>query len=60
MDELGLFTSALRLSAPWRVRRTEFDWVQLNLYLDFDRGARLACPAKDCAHGACPVAHSLS
>jgi transposase len=57
MDELGLFTAALGLSGPWRVIRTEFDLeaAQLDLYLGFDRGARFACPAKDCAHGGCPV-----
>jgi hypothetical protein len=27
--ELGLFTAALGLSAPWRVTRTEFDGAQL-------------------------------
>jgi len=57
MDELGLFTAALGLSGPWRVIRTEFDAeaTQLDLYLGFDRGARFGCPAKDCAHGGCPV-----
>jgi transposase len=55
MDELGLFTAALGLSAPWRVTRTEFDGVQLELYLDFPRGSRFACPARDCAEGACVV-----
>jgi len=57
MDELGLFTLALGLSRPWRVVRTEFDpgAAQLDLYLEFDRGARFVCPAKDCAHGGCPV-----
>jgi transposase len=55
MDELGLFTAALGLSAPWRVTRTEFDGAQLDLYLDFPRGARFACPARDCAEGACVV-----
>src|SRR5918997_6701268 len=55
MDELGLFTAALGLSAPWRVTRTEFDGAQLDVYLDFPRGSRFACPAKDCAQGACPV-----
>ncbi len=57
MDELGLFTVALGLSGPWRVIRSEFDAeaTQLDLYLDFDRGARFACPARDCAHGDCPV-----
>ena len=57
MDELGLFTAALGLSGPWRVVRTEFDveGTQLDLYLDFERGARFACPAKDCAQGGCPL-----
>jgi transposase len=57
MDELGLFTAALGLSGPWRVTRSEFDAeaAQLDLYLDFDRGGRFACPAKDCAQGCCPV-----
>ena len=55
MDELGLFTAALGLRAPWRVTRTEFDGAQLDLYLDFPRGARFACPARDCAEGACVV-----
>jgi hypothetical protein len=51
MDELGLFMAALGLSGPWRVTRTEFDAeaAQLDLYLDFDRGARFARPARECA-----------
>jgi hypothetical protein len=57
MDELGLFTVALGLNGPWRVTRTEFDVeaAQLDLYLVFGRGARFGFPAKDCAHGGCPV-----
>jgi transposase len=57
MDELGLFTAALGLSGPWRVMRTEFDVeaAQLDLYLGCERGARFACPAKECAHDNCPV-----
>lgn len=57
MDELGLFTAALGLSGPWRVTRSEFDAeaAQLDLYLDFERGARFGCPAKDCAHRGCPL-----
>ena len=57
MDELGLFTAALGLSGPWRVTRSEFDaeQTQLDLYLDFERGAGFGCPAKDCAQGSCPV-----
>ena len=57
MDELGLFTAALGLTGPWRVARTEFDVQQtrLDLYLEFDRGARFPCPVKNCAQGACSV-----
>jgi transposase len=57
MDELGLFTAALGLSGPWRVVRGEFDpeVTQLDLYLDFERGAQFARPARDCAHDRCPV-----
>jgi transposase len=57
MDELGLFTAALGLSGPWRVVRSEFDpeATQLDLSLDFPRGAQFACPVKDCAHERCPV-----
>jgi transposase len=61
MDELGLFTAALGLSGPWRVTRSELDIerAQLDLYLGCERGARFACPAKDCAHGSCPVHDTL-
>ena len=57
MDELGLFTAALGLSGPWRVTRTEFnvEGSRLDLYLEFDRGARFPCPAGGCAHDGCPV-----
>ena len=57
MDELGLFTAALGLTGPWRVARTEFDAQQtrLDLYLEFDRGARFPCPVGGCAHEGCPV-----
>ncbi len=53
--ELGLFTAALGLSAPWRVTRTKFDGTQLDLWLDFPRGSRFPCPAKDCTEGACAM-----
>jgi transposase len=54
---LGLFTAALGLTGPWRVTRTEFDAeeTRLDLYLDFDRGARFPCPATGCGHGECAV-----
>jgi transposase len=56
-DELGLFTAALGLSGSWRVVCSEFnlEGAQLDLSLDFDRGTRFACPAKDCAQDRCPV-----
>jgi transposase len=61
MDELVLFTAALGLSESWRVTRSELDIerAQLDLYLGCKRGARFACPAKDCAHGSCPVHDSV-
>lgn len=42
-----LFEKALGLVPPWKVARSEFDLAQrrLDLFLDFDRGARFACPA---------------
>ena len=51
MDELGLFTVALGVSGPWWVTRSEFDAerTQVDWYLDFDRGVRFGCPAKECA-----------
>ena len=57
MDKLGLFTAALGLSGPWRVARTEVDAQQtrLDLYLEFDRGARFPRPVGGCAHEGCPV-----
>ena len=55
MDDLGLFTVALGLSAPWWVTWTEFDGERLDLCLDFPRGARFACPAKGCVQGVCVV-----
>jgi transposase len=50
-----LFQAALGLAEPWQVTRTEFDVTarRLDLYLDFPRGARFACPEGD--EPACPV-----
>jgi transposase len=50
-----LFQAALGLAEPWQVMRTEFDATarRLDLYLDFPRGARFACPEGD--QPACPV-----
>jgi transposase len=50
-----LFQAALGLAEPWQVTRTEFDAKarRLDLYLDFPKGARFACPEGD--EAACPV-----
>lgn len=49
MDNRELFTAALALAAPWRLERVEFDaeGQRLELFLDFERGARFACPEGD-------------
>jgi len=54
VPELEPFQSALGLSAPWRVVGSDFDLKadQLDLQIDFPRGARFACPA--CGNP-CPV-----
>jgi transposase len=46
MSELELFTAALNLANPWRVVDSKFQPAdrRLDLYLDFDRGARFGCP----------------
>ena len=45
MQERELFQSALGLSPPWRVVRSEFDAAgrRLDIYLDFAPGSRFAC-----------------
>lgn len=50
-----LFQAALGLAEPWQVTQTAFDATarRLDLYLDFPKGARFACPAGD--QPACPV-----
>jgi transposase len=55
MQERELLQAALGLAEPWRVARTEFSAPErrLDIYLDFPRGARFACPEGD--HPACPV-----
>ncbi len=60
MDGLDLnemFGAALGLAPPWRVASVEFDQVagRLDLWLDFPRGARFACPEQGCAEAACSV-----
>lgn len=55
--EQELFSAALGLVAPWRVGRSEFDAEagRLDLYLEFPRGARFACPEPECPERQCPV-----
>lgn len=55
--EQELFSAALGLVAPWRVARSEFDAEagRLDLFLDFPRGARFACPEPGCSERECPV-----
>jgi transposase len=57
MDQSGLFTAALGLTAPWQVERVEFDQARgrLDLSLVFPRGSRFPCPAKDCAQRDCAI-----
>ena len=54
MNENELFAVALGLQSPWFVASCTFDseQKQLDLYLDFEKGARFACPKcgrEDCA-----------
>jgi len=51
MAEIDLFQAALGLPEPWRVVGAEFsaDRRRLDLYLDFPKGARFACPEGDAA-----------
>jgi transposase len=47
----------LGLVPPWAVQRSEFDAEagRLDLFLDFPRGARFACPEPGCPQQRCPV-----
>ena len=55
MRDLELFSQALGLQEPWRVVETNFDAGQrrLDLRLDFEPGARFACP--ECERPGCEV-----
>jgi transposase len=57
VNEVELFGAALGLQAPWRVSDAEFDQSRgrLDLYLDFPRGCRFACPVEGCTESGCPV-----
>lgn len=47
MTEASLFATALCLLPPWHVLRTEFSLAkkQLDIFIDFDKGAIFTCPA---------------
>ena len=55
MRDVDLFQAALGFGAPWRVVESSFDAAarRLELRLDFETGARFACP--ECGRGECPV-----
>lgn len=55
MKDTDLFQLALGLSSPWTVTRSAFDAGEgrLDLYVDFPRGSRFACP--DCGREGCAV-----
>lgn len=55
MRDTDLFQLALGLSSPWIVTRSAFDvdTSRLDLYVDFPRGSRFACP--DCGRERCAV-----
>ncbi|MCA1698830.1 MAG: ISL3 family transposase, partial [Actinobacteria bacterium] len=53
MRDVDLFQQALGLQAPWRVTDCTFEQRRLELRIDFQKGARFACP--ECAKDGCPV-----
>ena len=55
MRDVELFQAALGLGEPWRVVGSSFDADRrrLELRIDFERGARFACPEGD--HAGCEV-----
>ena len=57
MRDTDLFQAALGLAHPWFVKTIDFDAAakRLDIFLDFERGARFGCPEPDCHAAACPV-----
>jgi len=53
MRDIDLFQQALGLVAPWRVTECSFEQRRLELRIDFDKGARFACPG--CGAEGCKV-----
>ena len=57
MRDTDLFQAALGLAHPWFVKTINFDLAakRLDIFLDFERGARFGCPVPDCDAADCPV-----
>jgi transposase len=55
MRDTDLFQMALGLVPPWAVERSTFDAAakRLDIYLDFAKGSRFACP--ECGTAGCPA-----
>jgi transposase len=55
MRDTDLFGLALGVEPPWVVRKSAFDGAakRLDIYLDFARGSRFACP--QCGAAGCPA-----
>ena len=55
MRDTDLFGMALGIGSPWAVKRSAFDAAtkRLDIYLDFARGSRFACP--QCGAAGCPA-----
>ena len=55
MRDTDLFRMALGIEPPWAVTKSAFDGAakRLDIYLDFGRGSRFACP--QCGAAGCPA-----
>lgn len=55
MRDTDLFRMALSIEPPWVVAKSDFDATarRLDIYLDFARGSRFACP--QCGAAGCPA-----
>jgi transposase len=55
MRDTDLFGMALGVGSPWAVTRSDFDAAakRLDIYLDFAKGGRFACPV--CGAAGCPA-----
>jgi transposase len=55
MRAIDLFRMALSIEPPWMVTKSAFDRAakRLDIYLDFAKGSRFACP--QCGAAGCPA-----